>query len=161
MSKMCRALGVPIAWLGDLCTRHPQWLMGKLINRVCNVVCRIHVPLTPSEGPICCFLSLFSLPGLMDGVREKWASLARSCTAGEARYSLTHFYFSLQEKSQAEMISLGTEQCHVGGEDNADKVKLFLLLSLMCPNFYFFFSNGFLKLLHWKAILPQKLFVCE
>lgn len=34
------------------------------------------------------------------------------------------------------MISLGTEQYHVGGEDNSDKIKLFLFLSLMCPNLW-------------------------
>lgn len=58
------------------------------------------------------------------------------------------------------MISLGTEQYHVGGEDNSDKIKLFLFLSLMCPNWWVFFppSSGLLELLHWKALLPQKLF---
>lgn len=50
-------------------------------------------------------------------------------------------------ESQTEMISLGTEQYHVGGEDNSDKIKLFLFLSLMCQNLYFFFFFT----LHWSS----------
>lgn len=74
----------------------------------------------------------------MDEVREKWPSLAAPCTAEETRYSHT-FTFLCRRNHQAEKFSLGIEQYHLGGGDNTDKVKMFLLPTLIYPNLNFFF----------------------
>ena len=104
----------------DTQTRHPQLLIGEPPDGVCDTASRTYVPLIHSVlSPACCSssCSLVSQPcslqlSLLNGVREKWDSLAASHTAGEARHSVICSYFPSQKKSQG---FPGGELCHLEG----------------------------------------------
>lgn len=88
-------------------------------------------------------------PGLHGNRPQAWGSLV---------LSPIHSLDPMGERSQVRKISLGTELCPFLIRRNTGEVKLFLLLSLMHLNAYFFFfliSNVGLELLHWKPGLLQ------
>ena len=68
----------------------------------------------------------------LNKARKKQASFTVSHTAWKARYSLTCSHSPLQEKQQAEKISLSTELAKV----DMHKCKLFILSSSVCPNMF-------------------------
>lgn len=43
----------PWASWGDTKSKHPQWLVGGLLDEVYDVDSRNHIPLMPSKSPIC------------------------------------------------------------------------------------------------------------
>ena len=129
--------------LGDLWANCLQQLMGRLLSGVHDTVSRIHVPLTPSESPICHSPSLFPSPvrqlmtqysgwdkremGLFGIVLHCW----------EAACSLTCFHFTPWEKSLAKKVISLHWAMPPWGTGDAGEVKMLLLPSPVCPNTYF------------------------
>lgn len=63
----------------------------------------------------------------LDGIREKWASLAVPCTAGEARSPLRVLSLFPTEEIKGKKVSPGTELCHLGERGDTSQVKIFPL----------------------------------
>ena len=63
----------------------------------------------------------------------------------------THSHFPIQEKPQAEEVSLGPELCHVGGRVTRVKSNS----SSSKPKLSYC-STSVLKMLHWKRRFPQR-----
>lgn len=133
--------GCPWAIWRDVCAKHLQQFMGRLLDGVHDVVSTICVLLIPSPYATCLASptpqSRSSWFSTLDSMREKWVSLAAFCTVGEARHSLASCHFSPRGKSQAKIISLGPELCCLWGGVMWIKIILFCLLSPVCPNSYF------------------------
>lgn len=87
--------------LGDLQVRHSYLSMDGLLDEICDAFSRICEPYLQLSQPLSTLQSRGLQFSTLDGVREKWAPLAVSCTSGEARCSCTHSPFPLQEKSWA------------------------------------------------------------
>ena len=86
--------------------------------------------------------------------REKWASLAASCTARVVDAHSHAIIFPAWEKSQDKKFFLGPELSCLGG---IVQVKSNCLsYPLQCSKIVFFFSNGVLKLLCWKTWTSTK-----
>lgn len=66
----------------------------------------------------------------LDGVREKWASLAVPCTAGEARSPLRVLSLFPTEEIKGKKVSPGTELCHLEERGDTSQVKIFPYYSL-------------------------------
>lgn len=83
-------------------------------------------------------------------------STAKSCTAEEARCSFTSSRFPHGRNHWPR--SSDHWAVPPWGRGNADKVKLPLtFFNVLNLDFFFFFSNNVLEILHWSPGLPQSL----